>query len=120
MISRIGILIFGAMMLAAPAYSATALDNYKRLQNEAHAFMNQLDYKSAAAKFIMASSEDVKLIWKANAMHNAGEMLKLAGEPSSEVDFLLNKALVLLIAEDPTDKTAILIKARIQRLKDKL
>lgn len=109
--------VISVVMLVSEARSATALDNYKRLQNEAHAFMNQLDYESAAAKFILAGAEAVKPIWRASALHNAGVMLRLAGKTPAEVRDLLNQALAVLATEDPADKTVILIKTRANRIK---
>lgn len=120
MIAKVGILVLGALMFAAQAHPATALDNYKRLQDEAHIFMNQLDYEAAAAKFILAGAEAVKPIWRSSALYNAGVMLRLAGRNVADVRDLMNQATAVLVGEDPQDKTAILIKTRIQRTKDKL
>lgn len=120
MIAKICAVFLMTCFLSAQVHSATPTENYKELIDEAHALIDQEFYVASAAKFVLAATLDIKSIWKASALYNAGMMFKLAGKTSTEINELLDQAVTVLSAEEASDKTVVLIKARISRVKKDL
>lgn len=89
--------------------------DYKRVLDQAHDLLDQHRYDEASAKFQVAAGQNIKDIWKANSLHNAGLMLGLAGKSKTETNKLLDEALAILGGSNPLDETNILIKTRIDR-----